>query len=118
MIHDRLNLPALMRENVFFLWRDGNIDQVEGTLVYWRGSTTNSADAEVVVACNFDDEDHAWTIPFPEAGAWVRYDPYQGWIMTEILDTASKTMTIPASTALMWVEENSTTGVPLTPLPD
>jgi len=115
MIHYRLTLPALMSENIFFQWRAGNIDQVEATMVYWRGSTTAPGAAEVVVACNFDDADHAWTVPFPTSGAWVRYDPHAGYVMTEVLDTSSLTLTVPASTALMWIKAGGTTGVPLSP---
>jgi 1,4-alpha-glucan branching enzyme len=118
LIDWRLNLPALQSENIFFHWRDGNVDQVEATLVYWRGSTNTSADAEVVVACNFDHLDHELTVPFPRAGTWVRFDPYAGWVMTEVLETASLTLDLPASTALVWVRQNATTGVPLGPLPD
>ena len=78
MIEFRLNHSALSSENIFFNWRAGNIDQVEYTMVYWRGSTATGSQAEVVVACNFDHLDHTWNIPFPATGTWVKFDAASG----------------------------------------
>ena len=112
LINFRLNHPALNTENVFFQWRAGNIDQVEYTMVYWRGSTGTGSLAEVVVACNFDDVDHTWDVPFPATGTWVKYDALAGNMETVSIPVLAPTMTIPASSALMWFREDGVTGVP------
>lgn len=112
LIDFRLNHPALSSENVFFRWRAGNIDQTEYTLVYWRGSTAVDTQAEIVVACNFDHLDHAWDVPFPAVGTWIKYDPAAGNLATVSVPTLTVPMTIPASTALMWIREDGVTGVP------
>ena len=112
MIDFRLNHPALSSENIFFHWRFGGIDQSEFTMVYWRGSTEVEAEAEIVVACNFDHLDHAWEIPFPAAGTWVRFDAAAGNLATVDIATTSEFMTVPASTAYLWVREDGVTGVP------
>lgn len=112
MIDFRLRHEALSSENVFFQWRSGNIDQTEYTMVYWRGSGTTDTQAEIVVACNFDSADHTWDIPFPASGTWIKFDAAAGNLETVILPSNLVTMTIPASTALMWVRDDGTTGVP------
>jgi 1,4-alpha-glucan branching enzyme len=112
MIEFRLNLPALSSENIFFNWRDGNIDQVEYTMVYWRGSTPNGSQAEVVVACNFDHLDHTWNVAFPSTGTWVKFDAASGNMETVSIPSLAQNITVPASTALMWVREDGVTGVP------
>jgi pullulanase/glycogen debranching enzyme len=112
MIDFRLNHPALSSENVFFHWRFGGIDQTEYTMVYWRGSSTVQNDAEIVVACNFDSNDHTWDVPFPAAGTWVKFDAAASNIETVSIPSTAITMTIPASTALMWVKEDGAAGVP------
>jgi len=112
MIEFRLNHPALSSENVFFNWRAGNIDQVEYTMVYWRGSTATGSQAEVVIACNFDHLDHTWDVPFPATGTWVKFDAASGNMETVSVPALTMNMTVPASTALMWVREDGVTGVP------
>ena len=112
MIEFRLNMPALSSENIFFNWRAGNIDQVEYTMVYWRGSTPTASQAEVVVACNFDHLDHTWNVAFPETGTWVKFDAASGNMETVSVPSLTLNMTVPASTALMWVREDGVTGVP------
>jgi pullulanase/glycogen debranching enzyme len=112
MIDFRLNLPALSSENIFFHWRAGNIDQVEYTMVYWRGSTSVDTQAEVIVACNFDHLDHTWDVPFPAVGTWVKIDVAAGNVETVSIPALTHNMTVPASTALMWIQEDGTTGVP------
>ncbi|MEN8008103.1 MAG: alpha-amylase family glycosyl hydrolase [Candidatus Krumholzibacteriota bacterium] len=112
LINFRLNHPALNTENIFFHWRPGNIDQVEYTMVYWRGSTNVDNQAEVVVACNFDHLDHTLDVPFPATGIWVKYDALAGNMETVSVPGPTRTMIIPASSALMWFKEDGVTGVP------
>lgn len=109
----RLQRPALRSENIFFSWRAGNLDQTEATLTYWRGSTAVGSAAEVVVACNFDHAAHTWNVSFPASGAWVKYDLTAGNVEMETITGASRPTTLPASTALLWLKADGTTGVPL-----
>lgn len=111
LIHYRLTHPALRTENIFFPWRSGNLDQVEYTLTYWRGTSTVAAAAEVVVACNFDHLDHTWNVSFPANGYWVKFDPTAGNVQTEFISGGMRATTLPASTALIWFKADGTTGV-------
>ncbi|MBU2502923.1 hypothetical protein KJ682_16455 [bacterium] len=113
LIRLRLTHPALSTENVFFHWRDGGLDQTEYTMVYWRGSTGTAADAEIVVACNFDHEPHTWEVPFPADGTWVKYDLEGGNLELLALENPGYTVTVPASTGWVFVKEDGVTGVPL-----
>ncbi len=112
LIQLRLERPALASENTFFHWRDGTIDQTEYTMVYWRGSTSSSDQAEVVVALNFDHQDHTWFIPFPRAGFWAREDLVAGHGNLESIPPGGLTVTVPASSAVMWTNEVGITHVP------
>ena len=112
LIRLRLRHDALCSENTFFQWRSGNTDQVERTLVYWRGETGVAEDAEVVIACNFDHDDHTWTIPFPADGEWLRLHPVQGSWQSETVSGGGMNLTMGASTALLWVKADGVTGVP------
>jgi len=112
LIRLRLNHPALATENVFFQWRGGNIDQTEYTMTYWRGSTNVSSQAEIVVACNFDHNDHAWDAPFPAAGTWLKYDLAAGTVTVTSVTGGSLALTVPASTGWVFVREDGVSGVP------
>ncbi len=112
LIHLRLNHPALATENIFFQWRAGNLDQTEYTLTYWRGSTGASDQAEIVVVCNFDHNDHTWAVAFPASGTWLKYDFNVGKItMTPVAGT-TLSMTVPASTGYIFVKQDGVSGVP------
>lgn len=112
LIDLRLERAALRSEYTFFPWRGGNLDQAEYTLTYWRSSTANSAAAEFVVACNFDHLDHTWNVSFPSSGAWVKLDLAADNVQVETITAASRPTTLPASTALIWIKADGTTGVP------
>ncbi|MBK7187385.1 MAG: hypothetical protein IPH86_01475 [bacterium] len=112
LIDLRLNRPALRSEHVFFPWRSGNLDQVEYTLTYWRGTTAAAGAAEVVVACNFDHSPHTWNVSFPTSGSWVKYDLTAGNVETETISGAMRPTTLPASTALLWLKADGSSGVP------
>jgi 1,4-alpha-glucan branching enzyme len=108
----RLTEPALASENVFFHWRDGGLDQTEYTLTYWRGVTSTADQAEVVVVCNFDHQDHTWNVPFPAAGEWMRYDVHTGNVQAWPVASTAPQMTVPASTGWVFVRDSGTSGVP------
>jgi len=112
LIDLRLTHPALATENVFFHWRDGGLDQTQYTLTYWRGTTGVESAAEIVVACNFDHADHAWNVPFPAAGTWLKYDVAAGTVEVVPLATATPTLTVPASTGWIFVREGGLSYVP------
>jgi len=112
LIELRLERSALASENIFFHWRDSNLDNAEFTLCYWRGETGVSSQATVVVAANFDHTDHDLPVPFPTEGWWTREDLAAGtgtnvWVPAEGL-----TLTVPASTALVWTRVPGITAAP------
>lgn len=112
LIDLRLTRPALRSENIFFPWRAGGLDQTEATLTYWRGTSTVAAAAEIVVACNFDHVERAWDVGFPAAGNWVKFDLAADNVELEMITGASRPTTLPASTALLWLKADGSTGVP------
>ena len=85
---------------------------MERTLVYWRGGTGAANDATAVVACNFDHNDHAWTIPFPAAGTWRRFHPVSGAWQAETVSGGGMYLNLPASTGILWLKDDGITGVP------
>jgi len=102
LIELRLYRDALQSEHIYFHWRPGNIDQVEATMVYWRSASASAAAADFVVALNFDHLDHTWNIPFPAAGNWVRHHLTTGGVELVEVSGDGLTLTIPASTAVLW----------------
>jgi 1,4-alpha-glucan branching enzyme len=112
LIDLRLTRPALRTEHVFFPWRAGNLDQTEYTLTYWRGTTGIGSAAEVVVACNFDSAPHTWNVSFPSSGNWVKFDLGADNVEMEIITGAARPTTLPASTALLWLKADGSSGVP------
>jgi len=118
LIDLRLTAPALASENIFFHWRDGLQDHLDMTLCYWRGETGVAADAEIVVAANFDHEDHAWDVQFPSDGLWELLDPVAGTWTEVTVSEGQLYQTIPASTARLWRVFDDVTAVPLGNLPE
>jgi 1,4-alpha-glucan branching enzyme len=112
LIRLRLLHPALVTEHIFFPWRDGIIDQEERTMVYWRSPTGNQNDASLVVALNFDHNDHAWTIPFPADGSWYRFYPANGAHEHVAISGGGLALTVTASTGIIWVKDDGVTAVP------
>jgi len=112
LINLRLTRPALQSEHIFFPWRAGTLDQTEFTLTYWRGTTALGSAAEVVVACNFDNAPHTWNVSFPTSGNWVKLDLGADNVETEMISGAMRPTTLPASTALLWLKADGTSGVP------
>jgi len=112
LIRLRLAEPALQSENIWFHWRDGSQDHLDYTLCYWRGDGANSADAEIVVALNFDDEAHLWEVAFPADGIWHRYHPREGaW---EFLEVTGGALLVDqaASSGIIWKRYDGVTSVP------
>ncbi len=112
LIHLRLDMTALQSENIFFHWRDGGIDQTEYTLTFWRGTTDAGEEAEVVVAMNFDHQDHDWFVPFPTDGPWVREALEGGTSSADLIDGGGMNLTVPASTAILWTKGSGLSHVP------
>jgi len=112
LIGKRLNLPALATENVGFYWRPANVDNSEFTITYSRGTTSDPATHEVLVAANFDSQDHTWDVPFPRLGSWARYDVLGGSVETISIADLNQTVTVTAGSALVWFWADGTTGVP------
>ncbi len=117
LIGQRLTFPALATENIAFYWRPNNLDNNQFTLTYSRGTMANPASHEVLVAANFDSQDHTWNLVFPAPGAWSRYDALAGSVAPIFLATTDLVVTVPAGSALVWFKGDGTTGVPLTPAP-
>ena len=113
LIGMRLQNPALATENIAFQWRDGNVDNSEGTLTYSRGTTGDSSTHEVLVTANFGAQERSWDVWFPVTGSWVKYDPVAGSAAPVNLDQNSLTVTVPAGQAFVWTRNDGTSGVPL-----
>ena len=111
LIRLRLDHPALWTEQTWFQWRSGDLDHHEATLCYWRGGGS-PAQADIVVALNFDDEAHTRTVPFPDDGPWLRFDPATGAWTQAAVENAQLTVEQPASSGALWKRE------PLTGVPD
>ena len=108
----RLSEPALRTENIWFHWRDGWLDHSEYTLCYWRGDSASSSAAEIVVALNFDDTAHQWSVAFPADGLWHRYHPVSGaWEMVEVMG-GWLLLDQDASSGALFKKYDGTTGVP------
>ena len=105
--------PALATENIFFHWRDEGIDQLEYTMVYWRGSTAVQDEAEIVVAANFDHTGHTLSVAFPAPGYWVKHDMALGNVQLILVSGSALSVDLEASSAIVWVLADGSSGVPL-----
>ena len=86
-------------------------DHYDRTLCYWRGGAVSSQ-AEIVVALNFDHNDHTWPVAFPVNGTWHRYHPENGaWEAVEITGN-QLVFAQPASSGALWRKADGSTGVP------
>jgi 1,4-alpha-glucan branching enzyme len=110
LIRLRLDHPALWTEQTWFQWRPNDLDHHEATLCYWRGGGS-PGQAEIVVALNFDDEAHTRTVPFPDDGPWLRFEPATGAWTQAAVENGQLTVAQPASSGALWRKE-SPTGVP------
>ncbi len=112
LIDKRLNLPALMSENVNFMWRANNVDNSEFTITYSRGATSDPTAHDVLVAANFDSQDHTWAVPFPRLGSWVKFDALASNLESVLVSDLNQTVTVTAGSALVWFWADGTTDVP------
>lgn len=111
LIRLRLSDPALRTENIWFQWRPDWLDHLEYTLCYWRGSGPNSAEAEIVVALNFDEQAHTRDVAFPADGPWRRYHPGAGaWETVEVVG-GSLPLEQDASTGVLFKRDDGITGI-------
>ncbi len=113
LIGMRLNNPALGSENIAFQWRDGGLDNSEGTITYSRGTGSDSNTHEVLVTANFGSAARSWNVWFPTTGTWVQYDPVAGSSALVDVDQNSRAVTVPAGQAFVWTRNDATSGVPL-----
>jgi hypothetical protein len=78
----RLGHPSLATGRIEFFCPSWSTDQSpcqeNKTINYWRFVGQNAAVADLVVALNFDHQDHEMTIKFPASGTWYRYDAETG----------------------------------------
>ena len=72
------------------------------SIVYWRGDETT--DQQVVVAANFDNEDHFVVIEFPGDGTWYEFTLDD---TVEVPYSVLPNYVLPASTARIFVNERS-----------
>lgn len=106
LIRLRLTEPGLASDAIEFIWTADTFpsspNELDRTLQYWRG---NGSDA-LLIALNFDDEDHPLTLRFPAAGSWARFDPATG-SSDETLDVPADGVVvdvlIPASDGLIYL---------------
>jgi 1,4-alpha-glucan branching enzyme len=109
MINLRLTHPTLAGGGIDFhcpRWGVGSSEcQEDKTLCYWRYLGTPDQ-ADVVVASNFDHDDHEFDVPFPSSGTWYRYDPDAGSIPV-IVESDTLTVTLQASTAYIYLSDGS-----------
>lgn len=110
LIRLRLEHPALWTEQTWFQWRANDLDHHEATLCYWRGGDS-PAQADIVVALNFDDEAHTRSVPFPDDGPWLLFDPVTGAWTEAAVAGAQLVVEQPASSGALWKRE-LLTGVP------
>ena len=111
LIDLRLSSLSLQSEDIFFHWRDSYLDQYEYTVCYWRGPNSNSADAEIVVALNFDNYDHTFWIPFPENSTWMKMNPELGTWEAWDVSFGGLEVTIPASSGILWKKHDGISSV-------
>jgi len=65
-----------------------------------------------VVALNFDDTAHQWSVAFPADGLWHRYHPASGaWEMVEVMG-GWLLLDQDASSGALFKKYDGTTGVP------
>lgn len=107
----RLSEPALATENIWFHWRADWLDHLEYTLCYWRGSGGNSADAEIVMALNWDDQAHLWEVAFPADGTWYRFHPVTGAWEAVTVTGGSLWLDQAASSGALFKRHDGITGI-------
>ncbi len=111
LIDLRLNTPALRTEHIFWQWRGDGADHTENTVNFWRASTSTAAVAEVVVALNFDHQDHAMPVQFPADGLWMRMHPEEGAWEHVMVTGGELVMTLPASDGVLFLRNDGVTGI-------
>lgn len=109
MIRLRLNHPTLAGGGTAFFGDDWETNQgptqQSKSMVCWRYPGSNVASTDIVVAFNFDHDDHAVTVPFPADGTWHLWDPDDGTVTdVTVGGGAIPDRPIPASTALIYLK--------------
>ncbi len=106
LISLRLGRPDLASTGISFFGPDWGVSegsyQQNKTIQYWRYSGANEQNAGVVVASNFDHDDHDLVVQFPSSGSWLRFGPDDGYTGLVIDGSKALALTIPASTAYIF----------------
>lgn len=111
LISLRLNTPALWTEHIFWQWRGDGSDHTENTVNYWRGSTSNAANAEVVVALNFDSDPHTMPVQFPADGLWMRLWPDTGAWSHVNVSGGEVSVALDAGAGVLFLKADGSTGI-------
>ena len=111
MIALRLNHPSLAEGGIAFHCPDWNTDQgmsqQEKTVCYWRFQGSNSSNADIVIASNYDHADHDFTVTFPASGTWYLFDPENGTVTSVQVEENTLQTTLSASTAQIYMKETT-----------
>lgn len=104
----RLGHPSLASGRIAFFgpsWStDQSLYQQNKTVNYWRFVGQNAANADIVVALNFDHEDHEMTVQFPASGTWYQYDPETGANIETPVENGALTRVLSASTGEIYLK--------------
>ena len=111
LIRLRLESPALWTDHIFWQWRGDGSDHTENTVNYWRGTTDTAANAEVVVALNFDSAAHSLPVKFPADGLWMRLHPDSGAWEHVMISGGELAMTLGAGQGVLFLKNDGVTSV-------
>jgi len=111
LIRLRLTHAALQTEHIFWQWRSDGSDHLENTVSYWRGSTSDEAAAEIVVALNLDGADHPFVVQFPADGTWMLFRAEEGVWEYVTVSGGELAVTLEASSGMLFVREDGSTGI-------
>ncbi len=109
LIYLRLNHPTLAEGGIDFYCPDWSTDQgfcqQNKTICYWRYPGGSALDADIVVAVNFDHDDHVFPVAFPVSGTWHLYDPESGTASPVSVAGQELQVTLDASTANIYLKD-------------
>ena len=108
LIELRLSHPTLAGGGIDFhcpSWgTESGTCQVNKTICYWR-YLGSPAQADIVVASNYDHASHDFDVPFPSSGTWYLLDPELGSAAAVEIESGAYAMTLTASTAYIFLKD-------------
>ena len=108
LISLRLTHPTLAKGGIHFVCPAWGTDQgpcqQHKIINYWRYPGSVTSDADIVVASNYDHEDHEFTVVFPSSGTWHLLDPETGSSTPVEVTGQNLTTTLTASTAYIFLK--------------